>query len=220
MPDPIRVILEVSDTKTFASAADWPGWSRGGRTAADALASLAASAPRYAPVAQAAGLALPPTAADVEAFEVVERVAGSSGTSFGVPSHVARSDREPLDTAEAARRARLVEAAWTAFERIARAAPTELRKGPRGGGRDSARIVSHVEEADRAYAAEMGVPVALRGARADIATVRAAILEVLRLPTDGSPLAGRRWTTRYAAARVAWHALDHAWEIEDRSEPA
>jgi hypothetical protein len=27
------------------------------------------------------------------------------------------------------------------------------------------------------------------------------------------------WPPRYAARRIAWHALDHAWEIEDRSEP-
>jgi len=23
----------------------------------------------------------------------------------------------------------------------------------------------------------------------------------------------------YAARRTAWHALDHAWEMEDRSKP-
>jgi hypothetical protein len=28
------------------------------------------------------------------------------------------------------------------------------------------------------------------------------------------------WPVRYAARRTAWHALDHAWEIEDRSGPA
>jgi Lon protease-like protein len=49
---------------------------------------------------------------------------------------------------------------------------------------------------------------------------RAAVVEVLSRPSDGSPLAERTWTPRYAAARIAWHALDHAWEIEDRSEPA
>ena len=220
MPDRIHVILEITDRKTFATAADWPGWSRGARTEAEALASLAGYAPRYARVARAAGLELPATDPDAVTFEVVDRVEGSSGTSFGVPSHVAPSDREPLDAAEAARRAALVEAAWATFERIASGAPAELRKGPRGGGRDTATIVGHVEEADRAYAAEMGIPAELRGARAGIATARAAILDVLRAPGDGMPLAGRRWTARYAAARVAWHALDHAWEIEDRSEPA
>ncbi len=27
------------------------------------------------------------------------------------------------------------------------------------------------------------------------------------------------WPGRYAARRIAWHALDHAWEIEDKSGP-
>jgi hypothetical protein len=53
-----------------------------------------------------------------------------------------------------------------------------------------------------------------------IADVRAAMAAVLREPSDGSPFAGRKWTARYAAHRIAWHALDHAWEIEDRTEPA
>ena len=35
----------------------------------------------------------------------------------------------------------------------------------------------------------------------------------------GSPLAGRKWPPRYAVRRIAWHALDHAWEMEDRTEP-
>ena len=53
-----------------------------------------------------------------------------------------------------------------------------------------------------------------------IAEVRSAIVEVLGLNSDGSPLPGGAWTQRYAARRIAWHILDHAWEIEDRSEPA
>ena len=55
--------------------------------------------------------------------------------------------------------------------------------------------------------------------RRQVKAVRAAILEILRQPSDGTPLAGRRWTQRYAARRIAWHALEHAWEMEDRSEP-
>jgi hypothetical protein len=46
------------------------------------------------------------------------------------------------------------------------------------------------------------------------------MLAVLRQPSDGSALADRKWTARYAAHRIAWHSLDHAWEIEDRTEPA
>ncbi|MEA2537858.1 MAG: hypothetical protein QOF11_2092, partial [Chloroflexota bacterium] len=114
-----------------------------------------------------------------------------------------------------------VEAAWVVFDRVAAAAPAELRKGPRGGGRNTAKIVGHVIEADHAYAREVGVR--LRppspGDRAAVEAERAAMLEVIRQPSDGSPLADRRWTTRYAARRIAWHALDHAWEIEDRTDP-
>jgi hypothetical protein len=55
--------------------------------------------------------------------------------------------------------------------------------------------------------------------KATIEAIRAAMLAVLRTPSDGSPLADRRWTARYAAHRIGWHALDHAWEIEDRTEP-
>jgi hypothetical protein len=56
------------------------------------------------------------------------------------------------------------------------------------------------------------------GDRAAVEAMRAAVLEVLRQPSDGSPLADRKWPARYAARRIAWHALDHAWEMEDRTE--
>jgi hypothetical protein len=56
--------------------------------------------------------------------------------------------------------------------------------------------------------------------RAQLDELRAEMLEILRAQSDGSEIAGKRWTPRYAAHRIAWHALDHAWEIEDRSEPA
>ena len=127
-----------------------------------------------------------------------------------------------MDAKEAKRQARLVEAAWTVFARVAAGAPAELRKGPRGGGRDRDKMVGHVAESDAYYAREIGIT----GKRPDptdrpaIEAMRAAMLEILRRPSDGSPLAERTWTARYGARRIAWHALDHAWEMEDRSEPA
>jgi hypothetical protein len=95
-----------------------------------------------------------------------------------------------------------------------------LRKGPRGGGRDTAKIVDHVDAADGAYAREMGLRIAEPAGRRGVLERRRQMLDLLRVPSNGSPLAGRRWPPRYAAHRIAWHALDHAWEIEDRSEPA
>ena len=156
---------------------------------------------------------------DAISVEVAERVDGDASTAFGVPSRVADADRRPSDAAEAARLAAIADAAWAAFDAIAAAAPESLRKGPRGGGRDTSKIVEHVNGADGAYASVLGRrhdP----GDPARVAAMRADLLAILRTPSDGSPVAGRRWPVRYAARRIAWHALDHAWEIEDRSGPA
>jgi hypothetical protein len=100
-------------------------------------------------------------------------------------------------------------------------APAELRKGPRGGGRDRDKIVDHVFGAEAAYARKLGIkhPKPARDDRAAIDALRGEILTVLRAPSDGSPPVPKGWPPRYAARRIAWHALDHAWEIEDRSEP-
>jgi len=212
----IAVALETTPRKAFATAVDWPGWSRSGKTPDLALEALAAYVARYRPIAEAAGETLPPDLA----FEVVETAGGGAGTEFGVPSRVTEADRRPTSPGEADRLARLVRAAWDHFDRTAASAPAALRKGPRGGGRDTAKMVGHVLEADHTYAREIGLRVRPPADDEAIAALRAAVLEVLRRPSDGSPLADRRWTARYAAHRIAWHALDHAWEIEDRSIPS
>jgi hypothetical protein len=133
-----QVVIETGAKRVFACAIEWPGWCRSGRDEALALEALATAAPRYAPVAALSGSPFTETA---EAVEVVERLKGGSGTDFGVPSAIAELDRRPVDATEAARLAALVEAAWMTFERIAAAAPVELRKGPRGGGRDRDKLI-------------------------------------------------------------------------------
>ena len=200
------VYLEVGARKVFACSLDWPGWSRAARTEEGALDALAAYAARYRPVAEAAGVRFPASAG--AGLEVVERVAGDATTDFGAPGRPAAADAAPLTRAQAARLASLVEAAWTVFERVAGAAPAELRKGPRGGGRDRDKIVAHVADAESAYFRKV-----------DVKGGRPAFLDALRAARSPQPEpATRTWPWRYAARRVAWHALDHAWEIEDRSE--
>ncbi|MEP6638288.1 MAG: hypothetical protein ABJC39_02980 [Chloroflexota bacterium] len=212
--------VEASAKKAFASAIDWPGWSRSGKTEERALEALAAAAPRYADVGTKAGLPFPADVGDPDAFDIVERTGGGTGTDFGVPSAITDLDHRLVDETGAARLAKLVDAAWIVFDRIAAGAPAELRKGPRGGGRDRDKMIGHVIESDWYYARELGI----RGKQPDptdpaaVATARAAVLEILREPSDGSPLGGRTWPQRYAARRIAWHALDHAWEMEDRTE--
>ena len=219
MTDPILVTIERTSRKTFASAADWPGWSRSGKTEELALEALAVYATRYATIADAGHrvFAAHPSLAD---FEIVERLEGSAGTEYGVPSRPTDHDTRPTDANEAARLADLVEVAWEFFDRVAAGAPEELRKGPRGGGRNTSKVIAHVMDSDRAYANEIGLKVRefAPDDRTAIDAMRAAMLDVLRAARDGAPLAGRRWPARYAAHRIAWHALDHAWEIEDRTE--
>ena len=208
--------VETGAKKVFASALDWPGWSRSGKTEEAALAALSTYADRYAAVATEVGQAFEP-----RDYHVVEHTDGGSGTDFGVPSSITDLDHRAVDTTEAERQARLVEAAWLVLDRIAATAPAELRKGPRGGGRDRDKMLAHVFESDWYYAREIGIRVPQPAAtdRAAIDAMRTAMLDLLRQPSDGSPLAGRKWTSRYAARRVAWHSLDHAWEMEDRSDP-
>lgn len=214
----IEIGEEASPKRTFAWALEWPGWCRSGKDLELAIASLDGYARRYREVAAQAGQPFP----DVSATElrVVESVAGGGGTEFGVPSVITASDRRPTTEHEAERIAALVEAAWLVFERVASTAPPELRKGPRGGGRDRDKMIGHVIGADHAYAGEIGVrlPAPSLDDRSTVDAERAAVLDVLRQPSDGAPLADRRWTQRYAARRIAWHALDHAWEMEDRTE--
>jgi hypothetical protein len=214
----IAVSIEAADKKSFATAIDWPGWSRSGKTEALAIEGLAEHADRYAAVSRRAGVDFPPS--DGLAFEVVERIDGTGATAFGVPEKVTEHDRRPVNASDGERLASLVEAAWTTFDAIASTAPESLRKGPRGGGRDTSKIVEHVYGAEQGYASNMGIKMKAfdTGDRTSQKALRSAILDVLRQATDGSPIPGRKWTTRYAAHRIAWHALDHAWEIENRIE--
>jgi hypothetical protein len=213
---PTTVIIEHGKQRVFAYALDWPGWCRSARTEEAALATLDAYAPRYATVANQAEVKFP----SEHTFEVVERRTGGGGTDFGVPSEAAEHDAERLTAAAARRQATLVAAAWHIFDGVVAGAPASLRKGPRGGGRDRDAIVDHVLGAEVIYARKLGLRHAQPAAadRAAIDAVRTDLLRVLGAPGGGQPLVEKGWFPRYAARRIAWHVLDHAWEIEDRSE--
>jgi hypothetical protein len=216
MPRGISVAVEVTPKKAFAYALDWPGWCRAGRTPEAALEALAGYAERFAPVAKAAGISLPQR---IE-FDVVQQVPGGATTAFGAPEMTVDADRQPVTAAAAKRIAALVTAAWTTFDAVAAVSPAELRKGPRGGGRDRDKMIDHVLEAENSYARQIGVKLRppARGDLDAIEAQRLAIAAVLSAASDGGPVVPNRWTTRYAARRIAWHVLDHAWEMEDRSE--
>jgi hypothetical protein len=174
---------------------------RAGRDEGAALEALASYAGRYAPVAAHAGISFPATVA----FDVAERVPGGPATAFAAPECrrpfpqiTAEAERAAVTPAAARLLAGLVTAAWAAFEQIAAASPAELRKGPRGGGRDRDQIIGHVIGADTAYARKLGIK-RKQPATGDIAAIeelREAIAAVVGTPSDGSPVLPNGWTTR------------------------
>lgn len=198
-----RVYLETGKTWTFASALDWPGWSRRGKGEDDAIEALLDYRSRYA---ASVGKRVP-----AGELEVIGRVRGSATTDFGVPDAKGAWDAEPIDSRELRRQVDILRASWVYFDEVVSDAPATLRKGPRGGGRDRDQIVDHVREAERAYGRKIGVRVP---PRTPWQQQRDALATGL---VDGDDDDGG-WTRRYALRRITWHVLDHAWEIEDKSQ--
>ena len=188
----IRVSLETGSRLTFASALDWPGWSRSGRGDEAAVETLRAYAPRYAPVAVEAGLE-PPTRRGSRSWS------GSPARGRPTSGFPAPSGRWTASRSTGPRRrgwCAILEAGWAFFDRVVAGAPPILRKGPRGGGRDRDAIVDHVVGAEvEAYARKLGI----------------------RLPRPAWDDLGARATEREAIA-AALRAAGAA--LQPRSEPA
>jgi hypothetical protein len=204
-----RVYLETGPKKVFACSLDWPGWCRIDKGEEAAIDRLMDYAPRYRVVAARAGLDFTPGDP-----VVVARVPGSETTDFGVPYAVPELDLEPVPGAEAERGVALMRAAWELFDEATAVSPEDLRKGPRGGGRDLSGIVGHVVEAERAFARKVDVRHKPYKSPEDREAMRAELAGVLARPWEPPQTTG--WPPRYAVRRIAWHVVDHLWEIEDR----
>jgi hypothetical protein len=165
MPAQVEVFLEVTSKRTFAVALEWPGWTRGGRDEDEALDALLRAGSRYAAALATVGLVFE-APLERSGLDVVERVPGTSGTEFGAPSVPPARDVDPLEGPELERYAVILRAAWAAFEAAAdRHAADELRKGPRGGGRDVPKMAAHVHEADGATVQRLAPPPKGEGGR-------------------------------------------------------
>jgi hypothetical protein len=220
---PLDAYVEVGAKRVFAGALDWPGWCRSARDEEGALEALIAYGSRYAGVLEGSGVRFTPPA-KASTLEVVERLKGDATTDFGAPSIAPKADARSIDPRWRARQEKILRASWNTFDRAVENVAGPLEKGPRGGGREVDAIVAHVVGAEASYARMIGADAkgfdeADTGARDD---ERAIVLEGLeRAVTDGipaeGPRGGKRWSAPYFVRRAAWHVLDHAWEIEDRS---
>ncbi|MFC2053548.1 DinB family protein [Chloroflexota bacterium] len=220
----IKVFAEIGKKRVFIGAVDWPGWCRSGRDEKTAIQALIDYGPRYAQVLHSKVIEFQiPT--DTSDLIVIERHDGNATTDFGAPAIMLDADREPIDRMEFERLQTLLLAYWQAFDSaVGRAADKELRKGPRGGGRDIERILDHVLEADQGYLARLAWKHKREGRKnqvEELSRTRQAILNALEVAENGDlpeqgPRGGIIWPARYFIRRVAWHVLDHAWEIDDR----
>ena len=218
MSDRVRVMIEIGKKKrSVAVAFDWPGWDRSGRTEAEALAVLESYRPRYAKVAELAGLG--EAFAKAGPLEVVERRPGIGMTDYyGLSMVSATAEHDQMSDAECERKLALLRAAWDTFDRTAASVSAELRKGPRGGGRDRDLIIRHVNGAE---IVEFGQKVGVRtplDARDDPERLRAhreALVAGIR-DYNARDEKTRSWTIQFLIRHTAWHMLDHAWELEDR----
>lgn len=222
----IEVYLEEGKKKSIAGAVEWPGWARIGRSEEAALSALVDYGQRYGRVLAGTDLAFRPPD-DVSKLVVVERLEGNATTDFGAPDIAPSADERPVDEAEHQRFQSILTACWQAFdEAVAAAEGKTLRKGPRGGGRELEGIMEHVLGADRSYLSALGwkyKPDKTAGLQETLAQCREAMLEGLAAAVRGEiaaegPRGGKRWLPRYFVRRVAWHILDHIWEIENRAE--
>jgi hypothetical protein len=217
---PTRTVVQhgPKDKKVAAFAIDWPGWSRGAKTGPQAVELLEAYRDRYRPVAELAGFASEFDATGP--LEIVEDHVGVGSTDFWAISFAPSSfEQEPMGTDELERKLALLEAAWRFFDDTAARVSPELEKGPRGGGRDRDQIVRHVVGNERGdLAQKVGVipaddrltPEALRSHRDEF------VAAMRDYNAQGKMARGRNWTVALLLRHTAYHALDHAWEMEDK----
>jgi hypothetical protein len=221
---PIEVYVEATGKRAFAGAVDWPGWCRSGKDEEAALETLFGYGPRFARALNGSGVRFTAPGRP-STLTVVERMKGDATTDFGAPSIAPKADAAPTDRSWLTRNEKILRACWESFDRAAASVRGELRKGPRGGGREVDAIVGHVVGAEGGYLRMIaGKPPSFAEDDASAARdpVRAAVLDGLeRAVVDGipekGPRGGARWSARYFVRRDTWHVLDHAWEIEDRS---
>lgn len=217
----LRVLLEVGKgRKVVAAATDWPGLDRSGPTEDASIERLLAYLPRYAGVADRAGLGSELAEAMTDGVEVLERTPGSSSTDFWGIAHVPSTfEREAVDGAALERRITLLEACWATFDRLDATAPAVLLPAGRTEGRPRERFRAHIVGSElHNFARKVGIRLDPGEVATDeaLAAYRARFTAAIRAyAAEGKP--ARSWPLAFLIRRTAQHPVDHAWELEDRT---
>jgi len=217
---PVRTVVErgPKGKKAVAFAVDWPGWSRGAKTPDLALETLESYRERYRPIAAAAGMAKEFDRAGP--LDVVEDRIGPGSTDFwGISFAPSSLEQEPMDDAELDRKIALLRGCWGFFDGIAARVSAEMRKGPRGGGRDRDQIIRHtIRVESEEFAKRLGLRIPERGALTPKALrdYRETYVATMRAYNAGEGKRMRSWNLPFLIRHSAFHSMDHAWEMEDK----
>jgi hypothetical protein len=204
--------------KSVAFSLDWPGWSRGAKTADLAVELLESYRERYRPIAELAGMADEFDAAGP--LEVVENGLGTPSVDFwGISFSPSSTEHGPMTEAELDRGITILHACWTFFDGVAARVSAEMRKGPRGGGRDRDRIIRHTirtESEDFAKQVGLRIPEEAALTPEGLRKHRTDYVAAMRAYNAGEGKRMRSWSLPYLIRHSAFHTLDHAWEMEDK----
>ncbi len=218
---PVRTVIDrgPKGKRSVAFSLDWPGWSRGATTVELALETLESYRERYRPVAGLAGMAREFDAAGP--LEIVEEKIGTGSTDFwGISFSPSAAEQGPMSEADLERGITLLRAAWAFFDGVAARVSPEMRKGPRGGGRDRDRIISHtirVESEDFAKQVGLRIPEGAALTSDGLRQHRESYVAAMRAYNAGKvERRMRSWTLPFLIRHSAFHTLDHAWEMEDK----
>ncbi len=217
----VRTVVEhgPKDKRSVAFSIDWPGWSRGAKSGALALETLESYRARYRPVAALAGMADEFDAAG--RLELVEEKVGSGSTDFwGISFSPSAAEQGLLGEAELERAITLLQACWAFFDGVAARVSPEMRKGPRGGGRDRDTIIRHtIRTESEDFARKVGLRIPERAALTPDGLLRHRESYVCAMRAyNAGEIAGnmRTWTLPFLIRHSGFHTLDHAWEMEDK----
>lgn len=220
----MRTAIELGPKgkKHVAYAIDWPGLERNGKTPEAAVEHMGSYRPRYQRIADRAGLG-EQYSAEPEPVISIEYEGVGSTDFWGISFAHSEFDHEPLSHKELERQLSLLEACWAEFDYIAARVSSELKKGPRGGGRDRDHIVRHLLAAEVDWVKRLDI-------RPDLHEIvppdarrlfHAQIVDAIRnLHTQGigesRAKGGPAWSHRFLIRHLAFHVMDHAWEMGDK----
>jgi hypothetical protein len=218
---PVRTVIErgPKGKRSVAFSLDWLGWSRGAKTPELALETLESYRERYRPIADLAGMAREFDAAGP--LEIVEDRVGPGSVDFwGISFSASSTEHGPLGDAEFDRGITLLRACWAFFDGVAARVSPEMRKGPRGGGRDRNRIIRHtIRTESEDFAKQVGLRIPEEGALTPdgLRQHRETYVAAMWAYNAGQiEKRMRSWTLPFLIRHSAFHTLDHAWEMEDK----